>query len=190
MRTYYIYRQDIRYAALYDEIMGFLSKFRCKYFPYEYVGYIEGVKELYKHFTYLRRHRFEQFIFSKTFLYDNTEFCVTGRPSAKYIIIDDRGNIRDYEQLVRKYAKRKHYQKYRTPHQCNVLHFRSDIRREITPDDYREYKAEYGAAANLKAPRQKRHRFYIWNIRECHKKSRSWKDQTKRRKQWSKEMML
>lgn len=185
MREYHIYMQRTKCAE--DHFKWSIYK----WLPWEYIGYIEGTKELYTYFKpkfpysmrsinfYHSFNYFEDEYFdvanSWDFLYFQThEYC-------RYLIMDDHGNVRDFYQLTKKY-KKKYYRTYHKHHGWNI-HYAStvpDQRKSITPEEIVEVKNEYGITLKPIKPKRNLNAF----DHERGSKVSGWKMQSKRKKQW------
>lgn len=185
MREYHIYMQRTKCAECH------FKRIIYKWLPWEYVGYVEGTKELYtcfkSKFTYSIRsinfyHSFNYFDDEYLKIDNNWDFmCTCPREYHRYLIIDDRGNVRDFHRLTKKY-KKKYYRTYHKHHGWNIHQAStvSDQRKSITPEEIVEIRNEYGITLKPIKPKRK---IDSWDYEKGSKVS-GWKMQSKRRKQW------
>lgn len=192
MRTYYIYRQITK---LVD------STFSTSYYrwlPFEYVGYAIGTrrlhetfsknknKSLWKSISFINTFQYDSKVFAKKethYSYSIWQFEISPKPMARYVIVDNKGHVRDYYELVKKYtnSKSRNCRIFKGAYQEHYIHNAHDKRNSITPEEIREIKNKYGFTL-LPHSRKLDDDYWCWY--SCHKKSKSWKDQTKRRKQY------
>lgn len=185
MRIYHIYMQRTKCAECH------LNYIIYRWLPWEYVGYVEGTKELYtcfkSKFPYSMRsinfyHSFNYFDDEYLKIDNNWDFmCTCPREYHRYLIIDDHGNVRDFHQLTKKY-KKKYYRTYHKHHGWNIHRASTepDQRKSITPEEIKDIKYEYGIMLKPIKPKRKTD---SWdNVRGS--KVSGWKMQSKRRKQW------
>ena len=148
MREYHIYIQHTKCVEAHFNYIIY------RWLPWEYVGCVEGTKELYTYFK--------------------SKFPYSMR-SINY------GNVRDFHQLTKKY-KKKYYRTYHKHHGWNI-HWAStvpDQRKSITPEEIVEVRNEYGITLKPIKPKRKTD---SWDHVRGLKVS-GWKMQSKRRKQW------
>ena len=185
MREYHIYMQRTKRVEWHCDYNIY------KWLPWEYVGYVEGTKELYTYFKskfpYSMRsinlyHSFNYFDDEYLKIDNNWDFmCTCPREYHRYLIMDDYGNVRDFHQLTKKY-KKKYYRTYHKHHGWNI-HWAStvpDQRKSITPEEIVEVRNEYGITLKPIKPKEKQN---SWDHVRGLKVS-GWKMQSKRRKQW------
>ncbi len=187
MREYHIYMQRTKCAECH------FKRIIYKWLPWEYVGYAEGIKELYTYFKSKFPYSINSIDFYYSFNYfddeylkkdNNWDFMSTcPHEYYRYLIIDDHGNVRDFHQLTKKYKKKIiiHYGTRGGGWSNHWLRLTSDQRKSITPEEIKEIKCEYGIA--LRPIKPKRNLDYFWDNGKCSKVS-GWKMQSKRRKQW------
>lgn len=179
MRTYFIYKQNAKIINTHIET------FIYKWLPFEYIGYIEGTKELFNVFG----SRMFKYYFHDSFEYDVNPFerrvypfslSREYKPIERYLIVDDSGNIRDFHELTKQYKKKRKTWRGRA-YQCRHAHNISEKRNSIPPSEIKEYKDEYGITFRLKKPKRC---YDSWCTYRCKKVSKGWKRQSKRRKQY------
>lgn len=180
MRTYFIYKQNAKIINTHIET------FIYKWLPFEYIGYIEGTKELFKVFG----NRMYKYYFHNSFEYDVNPFerrvypfSLTReyKPIERYLIVDDGGNIRDFYELTKRYKKR---YRYRNWHQARQYHYACNVqeqRQSIPPDEIKECRDTYGIT--LLPLKPKRH-YVSWDMCGSKTISKGWKTQSKRQKQY------
>ena len=166
MREYRIYMQRTKCAE------GHFKWIVYKWLPWEYVGCVEGTKELYTYFKLKFPYSMRSINFYHSFNYFDDE----------YLKIDNNhGNVRDFHQLTKKY-KKKYYRTYHKHHGWNIhrASTESDQRKSITPEEIKEIKYEYGITLKPIKPKRKTD---SWDHVRGSKVS-GWKMQSKRKKQW------
>lgn len=118
MREYHIYIQHTKCVE------GHFKWITYKWLPWEYVGYVEGTKELYTYFKSKFPYSINSIDFYNSFNYfddeylkidNNWDFMICTHEYHRYLIMDDYGNVRDFHQLTKKY-KKKYYRTYRKHH--------------------------------------------------------------------------
>ena len=162
-----------------------------RWFPWEYVEYVNGTKELYTYFKSKFPYSMRSINFYHTFNYFDDEYlemanswefmCTCPHEYHRYLIIDDHGNVRDFHQLTDQY-KRQHQWHYGIRGGGWIGHYPkliSDQRKSITPEEIREIKDEYGITL---IPIKRKRITRPWEYRD--KKVSGWKMQSKRKKQW------
>lgn len=186
MRKYHIYMQRTKCVECY------FKRVTYKWLPWEYIGYVEGTKELYTYFKSEFPYSMRSINFYHSFNYFDDEYFkinndwdfMANCPHEyhRYLIMDDYGNVRDFHQLTKKYKKKRiiHYGTRGGGWHSHWPRLTSDQRKSITPEEIKEIKCEYGIA--LRPIRPKRN-LNFWNNEKCSKVS-GWKMQSKRRKQW------
>lgn len=184
MREYHIYMQRTKCVE------GHFKWITYKWLPWEYVGYVEGTKELYTYFKSKFPYSINSIDFYNSFNYfddeylkidNNWDFMICTHEYHRYLIIDNYGNVRDFYQLTKKY-KKKYYRTYHKHHGWNI-HWAStvpDQRKSITPEEIVEVRNEYGITLKPIKPKRKTD---SWDHVRGLKVS-GWKMQSKRRKQW------
>lgn len=183
MRTYYIYRQQSKLVDVHCEYSLY------RWLPFEYVGYVEGTRELYEIF---KRKYFRGVLYPtcvNSFVYDTKLFkrkfsfwdVHNSEPLTRFIIVDDKGNIRDFHELTDKYKKKYRYISRHNAYQAHWIHNMNELRQSITPMEIKEIKDEYGITLNPIKPNRKTD---PWCFSEYHKRSKGWKEQTKRKRQY------
>lgn len=186
MREYHIYMQRTKRVEWHCDYNIY------KWLPWEYIGYVEGTKELYTYFKSKFPYSINSIDFYNSFNYFDDEYfrrdndCWNSmlnycREHHRYLIIDDYGNVRDFHQLTKKY-KKKYYRTYHKHHGWNI-HWAStvpDQRKSITPEEIVEVRNEYGITLKPIKPKRKTD---SWDHVRGLKVS-GWKMQSKRRKQW------
>lgn len=185
MRTYYIYKQTaklIDVKSLYDIY---------KRLPFEYIGYVHGTKALYDTFwrkalPWERPYFCNSFVDNKTiFLCSRFSYITdTDRPPRdRYIVTDETGSILDFHALIKPHIEARKI--YRNGHQSAYQdHWGSTIpemRQTITPEEIREIKDEYGITLRPCHPKRNRD---PWEDSYCHRISKGWKQQSKRKHQY------
>lgn len=184
MREYHIYMQRTKRVEWHCDYNIY------KWLPWEYVGYVEGTKELYTYFKSKFPYSMRSINFYHSFNYfddeylkidNNWDFMIRTHEYHRYLIIDNYGNVRDFYQLTKKY-KKKYYRTYHKHHGWNI-HWAStvpDQRKSITPEEIVEVRNEYGITLKPIKPKRKTD---SWDHVRGLKVS-GWKMQSKRRKQW------
>lgn len=185
MREYHIYMQRTKRVEWHCDYNIY------KWLPWEYIGYVEGTKELYTYFKSKFPYSMRSINFYHSFNYFDDEYSkiknnyndygYTIHEYHRYLIMDDYGNVRDFHQLTKKY-KKKYYRTYHKHHGWNI-HWAStvpDQRKSITPEEIVEVRNEYGITLKPIKPKRK---IDPWDHVRGLKVS-GWKMQSKRRKQW------
>lgn len=180
MRAYYIYRQTSKLLDVHYSYSIY------KWLPPECLGYIYGTKELKKYFDSMGR--FPRPSFSIKFLYGTyrrkfsvfNTYSFEPTPQTCYIIVDDKGRFREYNELVSRYKKRS-CKRWNYTYQVRHQKVMQPQKRSITPDEIQEIKDEYGFTM---LPIKSKMSIEPWDLRESSRASKSWKAQTKRRKQY------
>ncbi len=185
MREYHIYMQRTKRVEWHCDYNIY------KWLPWEYIGYVEGTKELYTYFKSKFPYSMRSINFYHSFNYFDDEYSkiknnyndygYTIHEYHRYLIMDDYGNVRDFHQLTKKY-KKKYYRTYHKHHGWNI-HWAStvpDQRKSITPEEIVEVRNEYGITLKPIKPKRK---IDPWDYEKGSKVS-GWKMQSKRRKQW------
>ena len=185
MREYHIYMQRTKRTEWHCDYSIY------KWLPWDYVGYVEGTKELYTYFKSKFPYSMRSINFYHSFNYFDDEYSkiknncddygYTILKYYRYLIVDEQGNVRDFHQLTKKY-KKKYYRTYHKHHGWNI-HYAStvpDQRKSITPEEIVEVKNEYGITLKPIKPKRKTD---SWDHERGSKVS-GWKMQSKRRKQW------
>lgn len=185
MREYHIYMQRTKRVEWHCDYNIY------KWLPWEYIGHVEGTKELYTYFKSKFPYSMRSINFYHSFNYFDDEYSkiknnyndygYTIHEYHRYLIIDDHGNVRDFYQLTKKY-KKKYYRTYHKHHGWNI-HWAStvpDQRKSITPEETVEIRNEYGITLKPIKPKRKTD---SWDHVRGLKVS-GWKMQSKRRKQW------
>lgn len=184
MREYHIYMQRTKCVE------GHFKWIIYKWLPWEYVGYVEGTKELYTYFKSKFPYSMRSINFYHSFNYfddeylkidNNWDFMICTHEYHRYLIMDDYGNVRDFHQLTKKY-KKKYYRTYHKHHGWNIHRASTepDQRQSITPEEIVEVRNEYGITLKPIKPKRKTD---SWDHVRGLKVS-GWKMQSKRRKQW------
>ncbi len=185
MREYHIYMQHTKRTEWHCDYSIY------KWLPWEYVGYVEGTKELYTYFKLKFPYSMRSINFYYSFNYFDDEYlkidnnwdfmCTCPHEYHRYLIIDDHGSVRDFHQLTKKY-KKKYYRTYHKHHGWNIHRASTepDQRKSITPEEIKEIKYEYGITLKPIKPKRKTD---SWDHVRGSKVS-GWKMQSKRRKQW------
>lgn len=191
MRDYNIYRQRAKFVNIH---LGYLW---WKWLPFEYICTVTGTKELNALFHNPNFCKRWGIAFHDSFTYDEKPFkqgkswdfwdISASNPTERFLIVDDKGNPRNYYQLTDKYKKRYYHICWRRPYQHHCFHNVSEQRKSITPDEVQEIKDKYGI--NILPIKPKRNR-NPWDNERCHAFSRGWKAQTKRRKQYKPKEMI
>lgn len=184
MRTYYIYKQRAKLVNVHCDYSVY------RWLPFEYIGYVQGTRELYEVFRSRRFGSWLTISFHNSFTYDTKYFkrqfhfswlsLDKETPIERFVIADDHGRVRDYYELTSRYKKHRRGWK----HGAYQEHWGSTIlemRQTITPEEIREIKDEYGIALRPCHPKRKRD---PWEDANCHRVSKGWKAQSKRRKQY------
>ena len=186
MRAYHIYMQRTKCAECH------FKQITYKWLPWEYVGYVEGTKELYTYFKSKFPYSMRSINFYHSFNYFNDEYMIDNNwdfmdncphEYHRYLIMDDYGNVRDFHKLTKKYKKKRiiHYGIRGGGWHSHWPRLTSDQRKSITPEEIKEIKCEYGIT--LRPIKPKRNLDYFWDHERGSKVS-GWKMQSKRKKQW------
>lgn len=188
MREYHIYMQRTKRTEWHCDYSIY------KWLPWEYVGYVEGTKELYTCFKLKFPYSTRSINFYHSFNYFDDEYFRidngywNSMPSYRheyhrYLIMDNHGNVRDFHQLTKKYKKKgpviRIYSHRGGGWNEHWVKLTSDQRKSITPGEIRDIKDEYGIILKPIKPKRK---IDSWNYK-CNKIS-GWKMQSKREKQW------
>lgn len=178
MRDYTVYSQEA--------VCVYVAKYWCgwKWLPFRMVGVAHGTRGLLELVSKERR----GIEFVNSFLYDTSMFVreddiynvfVYNTPPIRYIVVDDKGNIRDYRSLISRYDERS-----KTRHTYNtresMVRNTQEYRKCITGDDIREVKSGYGITLNPIRPKRKSIKC---NGYSSSRFQRSWKSQRKSRRQ-------
>lgn len=187
MREYHIYMQRTKRVEWHCDYNIY------KWLPWEYIGYVEGTKELYTYFKSKFPYSINSIDFYNSFNYFDDEYfrrdndCWNSmlnycREHHRYLIIDDHGNVRDFRQLTKKYKKKTiiHYGTRGGGWSSHCANLTSDQRKSITPEEIVEVRNEYGITLKPIKPKRK---IDSWDYEKGSKVS-GWKMQSKRRKQW------
>lgn len=180
MRRYYIYKQQAKIVNTHIET------FIYKWLPFEYVGYVDGTKELFNIFG----RRIYKYYFHDSFTYDFNTFEKRAypfsmpkeyKPTERFLIMDDGGNIRDFYELTQRHKKKYRYQ---SRHQAYQYHYARNIQEQrcsVTPDEIKECKELYGITLLPLKPKR-----YYDSLDLCGSKtiSKGWKTQSKRKRQY------
>lgn len=185
MREYHIYMQRTKCVECY------FKRVIYKWLPWEYIGCVEGTKELYTCFKLKFPYNMRSINFYHSFNYfddeylkkdNNWDFMSTcPHEYHRYLIVDDHGNVRNFHQLTKKY-KKKYYRTYHKHHGWNIHRASTepDQRKSITPEEIVEIRNEYGITLKpIKPKRKTDSRDYVRGL-----KVSGWKMQSKRKKQW------
>lgn len=186
MRKYHIYMQRTKPTECH-----------CKYtiyrwLPWEYIGYIEGTKELYTYFKSKFPYSMRSINFYHSFNYFEDEYFDADNSwdfiyfqtheYHRYLIVDDHGNVRDFHQLTDQYKRQQqwHYGTRGGGWRRRWSKLTSDQRKSITPEEVDEIKYEYGITLKSIKPKRNLNAF----DHERASKVSGWKMQSKRRRQW------
>lgn len=183
MREYHIYMQRTKRVEWHCDYNIY------KWLPWEYIGHVEGTKELYTYFKSKFPYSMRSINFYHSFNYFDDEYSkiknnyndygYTIHEYHRYLIVDDHGNVRDFHQLTKKY-KKKYYRTYHKHHGWNIHWASPDQRKSITPEEIVEVRNEYGITLKpIKSKRKTDSWDYVRGL-----KVSGWKMQSKRRKQW------
>ena len=184
MRKYYIFRQRAAYLYTVNDYNSYYNlSFYYKWLPFECLGYVEGIKELYITFKKQQWLKFNtQFV--KTFIYDTEPFLLSfNEPRERFLILDDSSNIRDFYKLTEKYRKKKKSVLHKhQAYQHHSIHIANEKRKSLSPAEIDEVKEVYGITLQPINPKRK---IDLWDYTyRIHKKGKGWKDQTKRTHQY------
>lgn len=104
MRKYHIYMQRTKPTECHCDYSIY------KWLPWEYVGCVEGTKELYAYFKSKFTYSMRSINFYHSFNYFNDEYFKAANEwdfihycthkYHRYLIVDDHGHVRDFHQLV------------------------------------------------------------------------------------------
>lgn len=194
MRRYYIYRAEphsVKKVKKEDKEFSWLSQGYSlyEYGPYQLLGYIDGTRALY---DYLGPWADTDMSFNA--LEGKSFKSYWSKP--RYIIMDDRGRIRDYDELslgIRNKRHRPVYQYRYDPvpgcgkgHNTRIFrnpHTAAWKRKQVSDNEIRNLRDEY-PFARVHVKRDKRnHLPDSWDDIGF-SKSKSWKDCTKRKHQY------
>jgi hypothetical protein len=181
MRKYYIFRQKTKIVNVYCDYS------LRRWLPYEYVCYVNGTKELYNLFNNRDFYNGSRASFGDSFEYSTKSFKYEisfwdlfyhhDTTLTRFIIVDDKGRIRDFYELTKKYKKCRNGWRYNA-YQFHKIHDTNERRQSLTPVEIREIRDEYGIVLS---PGRK---INDWHVYRGHKYSKGWKSQSKRRKQY------
>lgn len=182
MRKYKVYKQTAKLLYVCTNWSSW------RYLPYEYICTVSGTKKLCNLFLPKLNKKIE---FRNTFLYSDEWVHMSevgfgileyNEPPDRYVIVDDKGRIRDYYELVDRYLffGRNTTRRVNSPIGCKIYGNKEE-RMGMLPDDVRYIKDEYGIS--ILSPRRKRVSKFCdeYKGRQCH---RSWKYQSKKRRQY------
>lgn len=186
MREYHIYMQRTKPAEYHYDYLIY------RWLPWEYVGHVEGTKELYTYFKSKFQYNIRSINFYHSFDYFEDEYFKNtnkwdfsyhwSHEYHRYLIMDDHGNVRDFHQLIDQY-KKEWYWRYGTRGGGRYQHhprLTSDQRKSITPEEISEIKYEYGITLKSIKPKRNLNAYDHGGT----SKVSGWKMQSKRRKQW------
>ena len=166
MRTYYIYIQRAKLLNSHIKYSEYM------WMPFEPFGYVIGTKELYNVFKDRRKfnligglHFHNSLSYNAEHFYKQSEYYMIWENKPKYsrfVIMDDRGVIRDFYELTYKYRKKpKHLLGYRhNSYQVRLVDNASEKRKILTPEEIREVKDEYGITLLPIKPKRKVFNYY------------------------------
>lgn len=176
MRKYHIYIQRTKAVECHCEYAKY------KWLPWEYLGYLIGTKEVYIYFkTKYDKQFYNKFnYFENEYMYTNCDFMIAAEYH-RYLIMDDKGIIRDFHELTDQYKKKiiRHYGARGGGFHTHLTNLVSDQRKSITPEEIKDIKNEYGIFLRSIKPKRNINQWHYKNI-----KNSGWKMQSKRRKQW------
>lgn len=184
MRDYHIYRQTAKYVNAYTNYS------LLRWLPFKYVCTVSGTKELFRLFNNRGFCDRWSLSFHNSFTYNSKVFKGTGisfwniyeeKMPERFLIVDDRGKVRDYYELTGRYGKKNRFSYRHRPYQYRCFSNASEKRKSVTPSEVREIKDEYGITMLPIKPKRNRS---PWDYERCSAISRGWKKQTKRRKQY------
>ena len=179
MRKYYVYYQkSSNHSGEY-----FHTK---RWHPWQLVDIAEGTKQLYELF-----HDREKRIFLRPLNFvmrwnaGNIFLEKEGVEEGRFLIIDDKNRFRDYWKLTSRYRKdrKRHFKRH--PYQMRSIHIANDKRQSLTPQELRDIREEYRLyLPEIKSKRKIYPDYDYWYIGRVSRKSKSWKDQSKRKRQY------
>ena len=177
MKKYYIYKQDYKILEILetDPIFLFNKKYKIKYTDFIYIGYLVGAKEVYNFLKY-------------SICLENYSYPIvcTRTLQNRYLIIDEENRIRNFKELTKNIKKNKNRKRKWYPYQKrNNFKIKNELKQKLVKEDI-EICLEYGI--NIKPMRDKRKVLYNswdwYDYERPSKKGRSWKEQSKRKRQW------
>lgn len=178
MKKYYIYEQDYEILDTeHEEIFGFYCnyKYKIRYINFVCIGYVIGAQEVYDYLKYKK-------------CVDSYSYptLVTYIQQKRYLIIDEKGNIRNFEELTKNVKRKKRRSQKCHPYQCRYkFKIKNELKQILTKEEI-ELCLEYGV--NIKPIRGKRKELcesWDWyGYDRPNKKGKSWKEQSKRKRQW------
>lgn len=177
MKKYYIYKQDYKILEILetDSVFLFNKKYKIKYTDFIYIGYLVGAKEVYDFLKY-------------NICLENYSYPIvyTRILQNRYLIIDEENRIRNFEELTKNIKKNKNRGRSWHPYQKrNNFKIKNELKQKLVKEDI-EICLKYGI--NIKPMRDKRKVLYnSWDwygYERPSKKGRSWKEQSKRKRQW------
>lgn len=171
----------MRYYYIYKSISKFIeSKNLYKQLPFEYIGYVHGTKTLYD--LWKRGLPWDRPVFCNSF--GNGEPVFLRNPCDKYIILDEKGRIRDFHELTDRHipSYQFNHSGHRAPRQDHYGPTTiPEMSQTITPEEIREIKDEYGITLRPCHPKRTHD---SWGESCFHKISKGWKKQSKRKHQY------
>ena len=178
MRTYYIY---YRKASVYSNGHFYAKRWQ----PWQLVAIVEGPKQLYELFKKMEKYNFIRplhFVMK----WDNLIFMEReGVEEERFLIIDDKERFRNYWELTSHYRKKKKHRFKHHPYQMRSIHIANDKRQSLTPQCLKDIRKMYGFYFSEIKGKRKIYSYYNYKyIGRISRKSRSWKDQSKRKRQY------
>lgn len=158
--------------------------------------YSDGAKDLYNYFTNKYKHTGEKFEIVTDFenhtSYNQMSYIPYNYGYYKnefdfyyyinvYLITDEYGCIVDYDELTKPFHK-KHYYKHKK-HAYKKMHSKSNYsnaKKELTAKELKNIQNEYG----IKIKQRHCYSWDVYDYYDCISCSKSWKDQSKRKRQY------
>lgn len=174
---YYVYRQESIFLNVYTNYSLY------KWAGFTLIAEIEGTRNLYNYigpigwynkklFTNSLSNYGYTFKVYKTFNNAFTDY------NYRYLIIDEKGNVRDFNELTDRYKKKRH--RNTRAYQYHQPHLSKHKRKALSNAELKEIKYEYGFNLYDKNMNDT-DKYYYYNV---HKKPKNWKSQSKRLKQF------
>lgn len=174
MKRYDIYAMKVDYEYIDDTHVIFTES------PFVCLGYLEGAQAVYEYLKY-------KTVVTGPHFHDkdvvNRKVYTTGETTRYYYYIEDeKGRLRDFKELT--YNAKKSCQTHKHHRQVNKWHGANnhqEQRQAISPQDVKETANEYNIHL---CPIKKKRVFDAWDSDGYFKISKSWKDQTRRKRQY------
>lgn len=179
---YYVYRQESIFLNVYTNYSLY------KWSSFTLIAKIEGTRNLYNYIGPIGWYKKRLFTNSlsdygytfrvyKTFNNAFTDY------SYRYLIIDEKGNVRDFNELTDRYKKKRHRNRNTQAYQYHHPHLSKHKRKALSNVELKEIKYKYGFNLYDKNMNDT-DKYYYYDSEIGHKKPKNWKSQSKRLKQF------